>query len=149
MKTLTLSNEERARTGFTHKAILSYAAGDFSAAATTQSWTLFTTAAGDIIKDAARKNVTSLTVTGASAAAFILGDGDDDDGYLVTGSSLTGASPVAYQTGTGALLATAGGKVFVAAGALILKLTTTDANVAATTAGEIHVYFKVASLSTV
>jgi len=110
---------------------------------------LFTTAAGDIIKDAARKNVTDLTVPGAGSAAFILGDGDDDDGYLVTASSLTGGTPISYQTGTGALLANAGGKVFTAAGALILKLTTTTVNVSVATAGEIHVYFKVASLSTV
>lgn len=149
MKTLCLTNEERARTGFTHKAIISYAQGDFSAAATTQSWTIYPAAAGDIIKDAARKNVTNLTIPSATAGAFILGDGDDDDGYLVSASSLTGATPISYQTGTGALLATAGGKVFTAAGALILKLTTADANVAATTAGEIHVYFAVASLSTV
>lgn len=148
MKTLKLTTEESARTGFTHKAIISYAQGDFTAAATTQSWTLFTTAAGDIIKDAARKNVTNLAITGATTGGFILGDGDDDNGYLVTASSLAGATPIAYQTGDGALLALTGGKVFTAAGALILKLTT-DATSAATTAGEIHVYFKVASLSTV
>lgn len=49
MKTLKLSNEEAAVTGFTHKAILSYADGDFSAAAVTQSYTLDTLAVGQIV----------------------------------------------------------------------------------------------------
>jgi len=148
MKTFTLTNEEAAKTGFTHKAIISYANGDFTAAATTQSWTLFTTAAGHIIKDAARKIVTNLAITGATTGGFILGDGDDDDGYLTSASALGGATPIAYQTGAGALLANTGGKVFTSAGSLILKLTT-DATSAATTAGEIHVYWKVADLTKV
>ena len=141
-----LSNEEVLASGFTHKAVLSFAQGDFSAAATTQSFALFAPAASQIIDRAARRNAANLVSATATALVGILGDDDDDDGFLTSKSLLTGATPIVAQAGDGALLNQACGKVYNAAGALTFKLTSTTDNINTVTAGEIHVFFRVIDL---
>jgi len=142
MKTLLLSNEEAAKTGFTHKAILSYAQGDFTAAGLTQSFTLSAPAAGKIIQGAARKIVTNVASPAITSLIGRLGDSADDDGFLVDAQIHAGATPVTYQAGDGALLNQAGGKVYQAADTLIYKLTAITANISTITAGEVHLYWK-------
>ncbi len=146
MKTLLLSNEERAASGFTHKAILSFAQGDFSAAAVSQSYTLDTLAVGQIIQGAARKDVTDIVAAGASAGVAVLGDGGTANLFLTSKSVFGANTPIPYQAGDGAGLNQAGGTVYTTASTLILALTLTGANVSTITAGEIHIYWKKADL---
>lgn len=143
-KTLSMQPEEAGSR--LYKAIISFANGDFTAAATTQSFTLFTLAANMIITDVWRRNVTNLAITASTTGALIVGDDDDDDGFLVSKSVLTGATPIDTQTFDGAYGNQSGGKAYTAAKSLIAKFTT-DATMAVTTAGEVHIFFRVRDLS--
>lgn len=143
-KTLTLTSEEGASR--LYKAIISFANGDFTAAATTQSFTLMALAANMIVTDVWRRNVTNLAITAATTGALIVGDDDDDDGYLVTKSILGGATPIDTQTLDGAYGNQSGGKAYTAAKSLIAKFST-DATMAVTTAGEVHIFFRIRDLS--
>ena len=61
MKLTELGVEEMARTGFTHKAVISYANGDFSAAALTQTYNLGAVVPiGTIVDNAACRLVTAV-----------------------------------------------------------------------------------------
>ena len=68
MKISVLNEQEKAATGFTHKAIIAYnpvaALNDFTAAATTQTYTLATLASGSYIgSDGANQTATPVTTT--------------------------------------------------------------------------------------
>lgn len=148
MKTLQLSTEERARSGFTHKAVLSSADGDFSAAATSQAIILGVISAGKIVRNAGRKIVTNVACTGATSFTGQLGDGSTANKFLTATSALGGASPVVYQAGDGAGFNQGGGTAATADFNLTFTVTS-DVNIALVTAGEIHVYWAEANLLTI
>lgn len=150
MKILLLSNEEAARTGFTHKAILSsvpdavFTTGDFTAAALTQTYTLMTLFAGHIISEAAYKVITFLSGGAVATATLQVGFTGTTNGFIPATSVFTAGT--AFACGGGASFA-GSGKAFTAASALVALLTTTVANVSALTAGEVHVYWRIADLN--
>lgn len=141
-----LGQPEMARTGFTHKAVISYALGDFTAAALTQTYTLATLAALDRIGDAALRMVTALSGGAVATATAEVGKTGTTNQYCTATNVFTG-SAVFGKAGDGAGFNQAGGEVHIVASALIVTVTTTVANVAALTAGELHVYFKLHRLS--
>ena len=140
MKIQELGIHEIARTGFTHKAIISFANGDFTAAALTQNYDFATLAAGLMVTAMASRLVTALSGGAVATAVFVAGDTGTTNGYLTSTNVFTG-STVPNKAGDGALLNQAGGKAYVGADTLRLTITTSVANVVALTAGEIHVYF--------
>jgi hypothetical protein len=143
-KTYLLTTEENGSK--LYKAVISFANGDFTAAATTQSFTLFSFLANHVLDGIWRRNVTNLAITGSTSGTLIVGDDDDDDGFLVSKSVLDGATPIDTQTFDGAYGNQAGGKAYTAAKSLIAKFTT-DATMAVTTAGEVHIFYRVRDLS--
>lgn len=146
MKISVLSENEKAATGFTHKAIISYAQGDFSAAATTQTYTLSAIAVGQWIGNAMLKLVTPLSGGSVSAAVALVGKTGTTNAYCTSSDVFTGSS-VLYKAGDGASFNQAGGEVFVATSNLLLTVTTTTANVSTLTAGELHVYYKLVDMT--
>lgn len=146
MKIQELSAVEMARTGFTHRANISYANGDFTAAATTQTYTLATLAAGHIVQNFAHRLITALSGGSVSAAVVLGGKTGTTNAYLTSTDVFTGSTVLA-KAGDGASFNQAGGEAFVGASALILTLTTTTANVSTLTAGEIVVYFSLIQLT--
>ena len=150
MKTLTLSAEEAARTGFTHKAIISFTPdagfplGDFTAAALTQTYTLAALIAGHLVGPVAYKCPTFVAGGAIASATLQVGFTGTTNGFIAATSVFAGGT--AFVSGGGASLA-GSPKAFVAASALVAVLTTTTANVVAATAGEIHVYFGLTDLN--
>lgn len=141
-----LGQPEMARTGFTHKAVISYALGDFTAASTTQTYTLATLASGHRIVDAALRMVTPISGGAISAAVALVGKTGTTNAYCTSTNVFTG-SVLYYKAGDGASFNQSGGEIHIAASALILTVTTTTANVSVATAGELHVYFSLSQLS--
>jgi hypothetical protein len=153
MKIIQLSNEEAARHNYTHKAILSvapdgtaYPLGDFTAAATTQTYTLMTLFAGHVVTAAAYKVVTFVLGGAISAVTLQVGFTGTTNGFIAATSVFTGGT--AFVGGGGASFA-GSGRTFTAASALVAVLTTTTANVSVVTAGEIHIYWSIADLNKV
>lgn len=146
MKIIQLSQGERASSGFTHKANISYANGDFSEAATTQTYTLASLAVGDLVRNCALRKVTDLSGGSVSAAVALVGKTGTTNAYC-TSSNVFTSSTVHYKAGDGASFNQAGGEVHIATSALIVTITTTTANVSTLTAGEIDVYFSICTLS--
>lgn len=146
MKLFALSSAEQAASGFTHKAIINYAQGDFNAASTTQTYTLMNLAVGHLIRNAALRQVTPLSGGSVSAAVALVGKTGTTNAYCTSSDVFTG-STVLYKAGDGASFNQAGGEVFVATSALIVTVTTTTANVSTLTAGELHVWFSLYDLS--
>lgn len=142
MQIQQLSIEEQARYGATHKAVISFALGDFTAAATTQSYTLASVVAGHKINDAFVRVPTLLSGGAVSAATITFGDGSAAAGFITSTNVFTGG--VQNKAGDGTLFNQAAGKMYTGADSLIVALTTTTANVVALTAGEINVYFSLA-----
>ena len=109
MKILTLSNEEADLSGFTHKAIISSTpdaantSGDFTAAATTQTYTLATLFAGHLIAAAAYKVVTFLSGGAVSAATLQVGFTGTTNGFITATSVFTAGT--AFVSGGGASFA--------------------------------------------
>jgi hypothetical protein len=147
MKIQALDTLEKAQYNATHKIVLSYADGDFSAAATTQSYTLASLVALDKVGNAFTRVPTFLSGGSVSAATVVLGDDDDADGFVTSSSVFTGG--VNGKAGDGAYFNQAGGKVYNGAKSLLLLLTTTTANVSALTAGEIHVFVSLSKIGSV
>lgn len=147
MKIIELGIEEMARTGFTHKAIIQAAVqigqttGDFTAAATTQTYNLGPVVPlGAIVDNCAVKVVTALSGGAVSAATIQVGYTGTTNGFIAATTVFTGATtPI---VAAGADLASTPGKGFTAATQLVAVLTTTTANVNALTAGELHIYWR-------
>lgn len=146
MKIIALSAAEQAATGFTHRANISCANGDFTAAATTQTYTLMALAVGHLIRNAALRKVTDLAGGAVSAAVALVGKTGTTNAYCTSSDVFTG-STVYYKSGDGASFNQAGGEVHIATSALILTITTTTANVSTLTSGELNVFFSVTDLS--
>lgn len=147
MQVYELSEPEIARNGYTHKAVISYAQGDFTAAATTQTYTLLTTALQSVVKDFAYRTVTLLSGGSVSACTLQAGKTGTTNGYITATSVFTGGTTI--KGGDGALFNQAGGDGIAAATAIVAVITTTSDNVVNLTAGEIHLFFKVAVLPTI
>lgn len=146
MKFNELSFQEKAKSGFTHKVIISYAQGDFTAAATTQTYTLKSACPiGTIIQGAAYKAPTLVLGGAISAVTLQVGKTGTTNGYITATSVFTGGT--AYKAGDGALFNQAGGDALVAATDLVAVITTTTANVSVATAGEIHIFLKLVDLT--
>jgi hypothetical protein len=136
-----LNDPECSSAGFTEKHVISFAAGDFTAAALTQTYNLGPAlAAGEIIDKAAFKIVTPVSGGAIATATLQVGFTGTTNGFVTATTCFTGAgSPVA---GDGASLANTGGKAFTAASQAVAVLTTTTGNVSVATAGEIHIYLR-------
>lgn len=147
MKLIEFGVEEFARTGFTHKAIISYAQGDFSAAALTQTYNLGPTVPVNCIVDNAALKIVAFVAGGAIASATLsVGYTGTVTGFLTAINVFTGGSLGALTT-AGADLASTPGKGFTAATQLVAVLTTTTGNVNVATAGEVHIYWRQKDLS--
>ena len=136
-----LNDPEAVAAGFTEKHVITFAAGDFSAAALTQTYNLGPALAiGEIIDKAAFKVVTAVAGGAIATATLQVGFTGTTNGFITATNCFTGAStPVA---GDGASLDKTGGKAFSAASQAVAVLTTTTGNVSVATAGEIHIYLR-------
>lgn len=148
MKVTKLSDAEAAFSGFTHKVNISFANGDFTAAALTQTYTPLTTTAGQRIKDAAIRLITPVAGGAIATASATFGKTGTANQYI-TATDVFTASAIVTKAGDGAGFNQGPGEGFAAAVALIIVLTTTTGNVVAATAGEFNVYFSLADITRV
>jgi hypothetical protein len=148
METLRLSNDEAAASGFTHKAIITYADVAAIAGATTAGVIdLDTYTAGTAFTAAAYKVVTAFD--GGSTSALSLdvgwngGTTDDADGLIAAQEIHVDATEILYGLGDGAAFAAnATGYIALDAGDLEATFTSTGANLSTLTAGEVHIYWR-------
>lgn len=147
MQVYELSEQEIARNGYTHKAVISYANGDFTAAATTQTYTLFSAPAATVVSDFAYRAVTLLSGGAVSACTLQAGKTGTTNGYITATSVFTAGTTA--KAGDGTLFNQAAGDGLAAAIDIVAVITTTTANVVALTAGEIHIFFAVKLLATI
>jgi hypothetical protein len=154
MKTLALSNEERAQTGFTHKAILTYE--DVAALGANASGAIALAAytAGVLFHKAAYKVVTAFDGGATSALALDVGwngaTTDDADGLIDNYEIHVDATEVLYGDGNGAAFATLRtGYAALDAGNLEATFTATGGNLNLLTAGEVHIYWAQTDLTKV
>lgn len=142
MKLIELGVEEIARYGFTHKAVISFAEGDFTAAALTQTYNVGPAiGVNDVVDNAALRVVTAFAGGAVATATLSFGFTGTVAGFIAATNVFTGAV-LGTTAGAGASLANAPGASFAAASQLVAVLTTTVANVNALTAGEAHIYFR-------
>lgn len=142
MKVIELGIEEMARSHFTHKAIISFAQGDFSAAALTQTYNLGPAVpVGLIVDNAAVKVVTPVSGGTIATATIQVGYTGTTNGFITATSCFTGVTANTPITAGGADFNQSNGKAFSAASQLVAVLTTTVGNVNAATAGELHIYW--------
>ena len=124
--------------GMTHVAIISYGQGDFSAAATTQTYTLATLASGDLVGYPLAFVYVKTAVTGITTPTIVVGHAGDTDFLVPSGSIATAARvlpPVAVS-------AAAGGAFTGATNATLQAVVSSGSeNWSAATAGEIHIFF--------
>lgn len=148
-----LSAEETRESGFTHKAIITYA--DLTAAATSQALTVLSgMVPGWLLTDAAYYMPTVFSGGAASGLTVSLGwDGATNDnatGLIAATSILSGHTPIVASDGTGAAFAAArsGYAPIDASCSVVATFTSTGANVSTFTAGEIHFFFSAVDLTT-
>lgn len=154
LKTSILSVEEQAKTGFTHKSVITYSdIATAGGAATAVSMDLLPYTAGTAFQAAAYKivgagfvgpSVTNLTV----AVGWNGATTDDADGLITATEIATAGTEILYLLGNGAAFAAnATGYVALDAGSIQAVFTATGANLNVLTAGEIHVYLKMVDLT--
>lgn len=154
LKTSILSVEEQAKTGFTHKSVITYSdIATAGGAATAVSMDLLPYTAGTAFQAAAYKivgagfvgpSVTNLTV----AVGWNGATTDDADGLITATEVATAGTEILYLLGNGAAFAAnATGYVALDAGSIQAVFTATGANLNVLTAGEIHVYLKMVDLT--
>jgi hypothetical protein len=126
-KPTTTSNNEAAQ-GWTHEAVITWE--DFLSSkigtiadSTAHTYTL-AIPAGSVVTDFSAELVTDFTDSGSGDELnLIVGDGDDDNGYLTDFQLHASGTPVTVkQVNTGALIATAS-KAYAAADTIDLKFT--------------------------
>jgi hypothetical protein len=116
---------------------------DFTAAALTQDYTLFTPAAGDIMAYPAAViyNTAALTGGAVATATALLGYATGTTGHFVAAGSVFTANQSLAPLAVADATANSMVKVFNGSSDIInLRVTTTTANVNALTSGEILVY---------
>lgn len=154
LKTSVLSLEEQAKTGFTHKTVITYSdIATAGGANTAVSMDIFPYTAGVAFQACAYKivgagfvgpSVTNLTVelgwNGAST--------DDPNGLIEASEIATAGTEILYLLGNGVAFATkVTGYVALDAGTIQAVFTATGANLNVLTAGEIHIYLKAVDLT--
>lgn len=154
LKTSILSLEEQAKTGFTHKSVITYSdIATAGGAATAATMSLLPYTAGTAFQAAAYKivgagfvgpSITNLTViVGWNGATT-----DDDNGLIEASEIATAGTEVLYLLGNGVAFQTkATGYVALDAGSIQAVFTATGANLNVLTAGEIHIYLKEVDLT--
>lgn len=150
MNAYIFGEQEAAKTGFTHKFVLTYA--DFSTAGLSLAVPLIAYTAGTAITKAAYKLVTAFDGGATSTGTLIVGHNgattDDADSLIASTVVHVDGTEVFYGLGTGAAFAAnATGYVALDAGNIEATLTTVDANTSALTQGEVHVYLSVTDLT--
>lgn len=147
MKILSLSNNEAAPSGFTHKWEITHA--DLTAGATTQTLQLADgLTAGYLVQQAAYRVVTGFT--GGSLSTMVidvgydLASGTDDPDAFIDNVSVFAAGG---GDGNGAVFATLRTGYYFAEGASVEVLFTGSHNVDTATAGEVHVYLRLINLA--
>jgi hypothetical protein len=153
LKTSVLSLEEQAKTGFTHKSVLTYSdIATLGGANTAVTISLLPYTAGTAFQAAAYKivgtgfvgpSITNLTViVGWNGATT-----DDDNGLIEASEIATAGTEVLYLLGNGEAFATKkSGYVALDAGSIQAVFTATGANLNVLTEGEIHIYLKAVDL---
>lgn len=136
----TLSEQESAKTGFTHKLTFTYA--DVAAEATTVAfevfpkWTTATNmAAGNRVLDCALDVETAFTGGALSALTVVVGDGGDTARFLASSSIFTAS----YFSGAISKMP----YVYTAADTIDMIITATGAACSACTAGKAHLYLAI------
>lgn len=147
MRIEELSEQEKAKSGgFTHRALIAFSLGDFTAGATTQVYNLRTSApAGTVIQGAAFRVDKALLGGAISAATLQVGKTGTANAYITATSIFTGGT--FYKAGDGASFNQAGGDALTTATNIIATVTTTDANVSAATQGEFIILLKLVDLN--
>lgn len=154
LKTSILSLEEQAKTGFTHKSVITYSdIATAGGANTAVTMSLLPYSAGTAFQAAAYKivgtgfvgpSITNLTVI----VGWNGGTTDDDNGLIEASEIATAGTEVLYLLGNGEAFATKkSGYVALDAGSIQAVFTATGANLNVLTAGEIHIYLKAVDLT--
>jgi hypothetical protein len=158
MKLLALNEEERKYMRFTHKVTLKYSSvtanNDFTAAALTQTYTIFPTSGALTAKLAVlRAAVVLITpITGGAIATTVIDVGDGGS----VGRHIANANTdlfTALATNTKPYVISQTGYIYsdknISDGNSVLqaKITTTTGNVVAATAGEVDIYLDIADLA--
>ena len=146
MRIYPLSTEERIPTGFTHKAIVTYA--DFTTAGTTQALTLATLTAGQFVNKVGHRLVTDFLSANGTGITVSVGNASSVTAYSATkelqateidywqAASATPPAGAPDQTGETELLKAN----FITSGGTTPLLTEY-------TAGEVHIYFGITDLN--
>lgn len=151
MDITNLSVEEMARTGFTHKAVITYA--DLADTADTSlALTLYTYAAKTLFKSGGFRLVTAFDGTSTTALTVKVGwngaTTDDDDGLIAAVELHNDGTEITGGDATGAAFATLRtGYVALDAGVLTATFTATTANLDDLTTGEVHIYWGAVDLT--
>jgi len=147
MKLVSLSNNEAAPSGFTHKWIITHE--DLTAAATTETLQLADNiTAGYLVQEAAFRVVTGFT--GGSLSTMVidvgydLASGSDDADAFIDNVNVFAAGG---GDGNGAVFATLRTGYYFAEGASVEVLFTGSHNVGTATAGEVHIYLRMIDLA--
>jgi hypothetical protein len=147
MKVFELPIETKAATGYTHKAIVDHTDLTETTAATSQTLTIMSLVAGDVVRAAAFKVVTSFADAADSANNTTTMTLNGAGGEVVSSTQANAnGTPVLYKahTFTAPRTATAASTVQLVAGAPASTKT-----LAALTAGELHVFFSVNKLANI
>lgn len=151
MKITKLKAEETRESGFTHKAIITFA--DFAGvAAVTKVHTLISgLVAGFLVRAAAFRLVHGFVGTDVTALTLQVGwngaTSDDDNGLIEAVELATAGTEILAGDGTGAAFATKRtGFAPLEAATIEALFTATGANVSVLTAGEVHIYLAVSDL---
>lgn len=152
MKTFALSNEEAAKSGFTHKAIITYLDLVAKGAVLTALFDLQAYVAGVMFGGGAYKLVT--TFDGGATATLKLDVGwdgattDDPDGLIDNYELHEDGTEIKYGDANGAVFATLRtGYCALDAGTLQALFTVTSANMDVLTQGEVHIYWRQVDLN--
>lgn len=148
MKTETLSINEAAVLGYTHRVQVTYA--DLTSSGATQTIALLTVAPGDIVRHAAFKLVTPFVNSGLSSLVPEVGDGGDVDRFIDNaaggGTEVLGTATeidvYAAPNATGTYP-----YAYVAADTVDVTFTGNTTGLSSSTAGEIHFFLNVSSLN--
>jgi hypothetical protein len=152
MKTYSISNEEAARSGFTHKFVLDFADVAALGANAAGAIALMPYTAGTLFRSAAFKLVTAFD--GGATSTMVLDVGhngattDDPDSLIDNVVVHLDGTEVNYQDGNGAVFATLRtGYAAEDAGNIEATFTATGGNLNLITSGEIHIYLGVTDLT--
>ena len=152
MYTQELSSQEKLDTGFSHKAVITFADLD-DTAATTLALTVGKVALGGYVSAAGYRLVTAFDGTSTTALTLEFGydyaSGTDDPNAFITALEVhNDGTEIVGADGNGAIFATLRtGWFALSAADLEVLFTATTANLTDLTSGEVHVYWKQTDLT--